>query len=75
MRSIDMRLQEYLENGGLNGLALAVGIAPTFLNQISKGNRPAPIRFCFAIEQATNGKVTRKDLRPNDWQEIWPEIQ
>jgi DNA-binding transcriptional regulator YdaS (Cro superfamily) len=27
-----------------------------------------------AIEQVTNGAVTRKDLRPDDWHLIWPEL-
>lgn len=26
------------------------------------------------IEKKTNGKVTRKELRPKDWQAIWPEL-
>lgn len=30
--------------------------------------------YCVAIERATGGAVTRKDLRPNDWQDIWPEL-
>ena len=29
---------------------------------------------CVAIERATNGQVTRKDLRPHDWKDIWPEL-
>lgn len=41
-------------------------------NWKSKGE--APIEHCAAIEQATKGAVTRKDLRPNDWQSIWPEL-
>lgn len=32
------------------------------------------IKTCVKIEQKSNGKVTRKDLRPNDWQENWPEL-
>ena len=27
------------------------------------------------IEKLTNGAVTRKDLRPDDWHEIWPELK
>jgi len=27
-----------------------------------------------SIERATDGAVTRKDLRPEDWHEIWPEL-
>lgn len=30
--------------------------------------------YCVAIERATNGQVTRKDLRPDDWRLIWPEL-
>lgn len=30
---------------------------------------------CVAIEQATGGQVTRKDLRPHDWQRYWPELE
>ena len=36
--------------------------------------RGVPIERCYAIERATNGAVTRRDLRPEDWQEIWPEL-
>lgn len=32
------------------------------------------VERCVAIERATNGAVSRRDLRPNDWQEIWPEL-
>ncbi|AVS86317.1 hypothetical protein C8246_17120 [Paracidovorax avenae] len=34
---------------------------------------PSPLN-CVAIEQATGGQVTRKDLRPHDWAAIWPEL-
>jgi DNA-binding transcriptional regulator YdaS (Cro superfamily) len=29
---------------------------------------------CMGIELATNGAVTRRDLRQNDWHLIWPEL-
>lgn len=31
-------------------------------------------KTCTAIEEASNGAVLREDLRPDDWQEIWPEL-
>lgn len=37
------------------------------------GRRPDPAN-CVAIERATSGKVSRQDLRPDDWQAIWPEL-
>jgi len=33
-----------------------------------------PVERCVAIERATKGAVTRRDLRPNDWLQIWPEL-
>lgn len=30
--------------------------------------------YCVAIEQATGGRVSRADLRPDDWAAIWPEL-
>lgn len=36
--------------------------------------RPVPVQHCLAIERATNGVVTRRDLRPDDWMLIWPEF-
>ncbi len=29
---------------------------------------------CSAIEVFSNGEITRKDLRPDDWSEIWLEL-
>lgn len=30
--------------------------------------------ICVAIERASEGTVTRRDLRPDDWRDIWPEL-
>lgn len=30
--------------------------------------------LCVLIEKNSRGFVTRKDLYPNDWQKIWPEL-
>ncbi len=37
------------------------------------GRLPSP-ENCVAIERATAGAVTRRDLRPADWHRIWPEL-
>lgn len=57
--------------------ALAAAIGPGIRTGhifywLSRGAIPA--RHCPAIERATGGAVTRKDLRPDDWQDIWPEL-
>lgn len=37
------------------------------------GRRPDP-ENCVGLELASGGVVTRRDLRPDDWQLIWPEL-
>jgi len=37
------------------------------------GRVPNPA-YCLAIERATGGQVTRRDLRPNDCEQIWPDL-
>lgn len=32
----------------------------------------APLEFCVPIEELTG--VSRKRLRPHDWQKMWPEL-
>lgn len=36
--------------------------------------RGIPIERCVAIEQALDGRITRRELRPHDWRAIWPEL-
>lgn len=55
-------------------LARCVGVEPAFVSQWLTNKRPVPARLCPAIEQATSGAVTRKDLRPDDWMQFWPEL-
>lgn len=38
------------------------------------GNRLPSPENCLAIERATDGVVTRKDLRPDDFFKIWPDL-
>jgi DNA-binding transcriptional regulator YdaS (Cro superfamily) len=70
-----MKLADYLSaHGAQTELARAVGAQPQLVWQWSRGVRKIPIERCMPIERATNGAVTRRDLRPDDWQEIWPEL-
>ena len=71
-----MNLIAYLDaHGSSIRLAKALGVAPAIISQWKCGVRPVPIEKCSAIEQATNGDVTRQDLRPEDWHLIWPELK
>jgi DNA-binding transcriptional regulator YdaS (Cro superfamily) len=69
MSALDKAIQAA---GGLSALAEKIGINPARL-----GNwrvRGVPIESCALIERVTEGQVTRKELRPDDWQLIWPEL-
>lgn len=59
---------------GQASLARKIGVSAPTVNQWVKGHRPVPVERCLAIEIATNGAVTRRDLRPDDWSLIWPEL-
>lgn len=55
-------------------LARQIEASPAFIYQWQRKLRPVPVRYCCAIERATAGAVTRKDLRPDDWQMYWPDL-
>jgi len=49
--------------GGQAKLAKMIGVTPPTVYQWLKGARPVPATRCIAVEDATNGVVTRHDLR------------
>jgi len=59
--------------GGVGKLALAIGVVQSAVSNWRKRGC-VPIDHCASIELAVNGAVTRRDLRPDDWQKIWPEL-
>lgn len=70
-----MKLNDYfVRHGQKSALARVIGVPAILVTQWSLGQRPVPIARCKAIEDATAGAVTRRDLRPDDWHEIWPEL-
>lgn len=73
--TVAMKLKDYVaERGVTASLARQIGAQPQLMWQWASGVRPVPIERCVAIERATEGAVTRRDLRPDDWHEIWPEL-
>ena len=72
-----MDLHSYLEQEGAGSrgrLAKAIGAYPSDVSNWARGRRGVPVERAVAIEQATGGAVTRRDLRPDDWHLIWPEL-
>ena len=60
--------------GGPSSLARLLEVTPATVSEWRTGKRGVPIERCVAIERATAGRVTRQALRPDDWQDIWPEL-
>lgn len=73
--TVGMKLKDYVaDRGGIARLARQVNAQPQLMWQWASGVRPVPIERCVPIERATDGAVSRIDLRPDDWHEIWPEL-
>lgn len=75
-----MNLSEYFAQPGslsVSELRVRAGVpSDAQIRQWQHGysnRRPGPVH-CVAIERATAGAVTRRDLRPDDWHLIWPEL-
>jgi DNA-binding transcriptional regulator YdaS (Cro superfamily) len=70
---VDLRTFITSERGNASRLAASIGVSLSYLSQMSTGTI-SPKR-CVQIEEATGGSVTRQDLRPGDWEAIWPELK
>jgi DNA-binding transcriptional regulator YdaS (Cro superfamily) len=63
-----MTLMEYFSTeprGAKSEMAEYLRITPTWLSLIMSGERKASAELCVRIEDATQGLVKRKDLRPD----------
>lgn len=66
----------------LNGLArpeqerfaARCGTSVGYLRKASSLGSLLREKLCAQIELHSGGAVTRIDLRPDDWQDIWPEL-
>lgn len=61
--------------GTQEGLAKEVGVSQQMISKVlNNPDYPISPKTAVAIEKATNGKVSRMTLRPEDWKLIWPEL-
>lgn len=54
-------------------LATAIGVTQQTISNWLKGG-VIKAEHCSAIERLTQCAVTRRQLRPDDWRDIWPEL-
>lgn len=53
----------------------ACGTTIGYLRKALSRNHELGPALCVLIEKASDGKVTRKNLHPTDWESIWPELK
>ena len=72
-----MNLQNHIDEdrGNATKLAASLGIPLSYLSQMATGARTVSPEKAVSIEQFTEGKVMRWDLRTKDWHLIWPELK
>ena len=72
-----MDLKTYLsarDTAAREALAAECGTTLGHLTNVSYLYKPCSPILAARIERATNGAVTRQELRPEDWRDIWPEL-
>ncbi|WP_110693318.1 hypothetical protein [Salinicola halophyticus] len=52
----------------------ATGTTRAYLRLIGYGHKTASVETAALVERATDGRATRKQLRPKDWMVMWPEL-
>ena len=51
--------------GSQKALAKKIDVTPVFVSQMVTGAKSIPARLCLPIENATENRVTRYELRPD----------
>ena len=51
-----------------------VGTSVGHLTNFCYGYTSLAAKACVLIERESKGEVSRRNLMPNDWHEIWPEL-
>ncbi len=76
-----MDIATYLKEHGLSQAKFAEQVATEDLKvtqglvwQWMNNKTPVSAQAAVRIEQVTGREITRPELRPDDWQKIWPEL-
>ena len=71
-----MNLKQFIQQkrGRSSELSKALSISPSYLSQMISGTSPIPIKTAVLIENFSCGQVSRKEMFPDDWHHIWPEL-
>lgn len=73
MRIKNTQMLEWLKAASDEVIA-RTGTTRGYLRQIAYGNKQASAVVAANLERETQGLISRRALRPDDWQAIWPEL-
>lgn len=54
--------------------AVSCGTTPGHMRNVMYRQKSCAPDLAVCIERESKGAVTRRDLRPDDWHRIWPEL-
>lgn len=60
------------DRGRISALARHLKVSPSFAHKLVHGKKPVPVEHGARIEAFTG--VSRMELFPTTWREIWPEL-
>lgn len=62
--------------GSPTALARAIGgdVQRQHVEYWIKAGQGVPVPHCAAVEQALSGAITRRQLQPDVWHRVWPEL-
>lgn len=71
-----MSLKEWIqkERGRQAALAKHLGVSPPNVVAWCVGDKPIPMIHAAGIEIFTGGAITRRELFPDTWHKVWPEL-
>lgn len=55
-------------------LAFRCGTSVGYLRKACSTGQALGPALCVSIERESGGAVSRRELRPDDWRQIWPEL-
>lgn len=47
---------------------------PNYQTIQSWSSNGVPVAYCATVERLVDGRVNRRELYPDDWMSIWPEL-
>ena len=72
-----MKLTDYLkqfDRAARDAFAASCGTSPGHLRNVAYGYRRCGAELAALVELHSQGQVTRRELCPDNWQLVWPEL-